>query len=362
MRVTIVLLALSIVASAAPQRSGRGRGRFGNGSGFGTAVESATGAAGATDTADVATATNAIGTANSTGSAGVGAANNAGSGAAAGGDLQSSTTLDPSVIATGFANDGNDKPAENQSPSKTSTNNFINFCATRPDLKITNGQQIPEGSCNPAPMGLLPSKDKMPSSKFVFPKNNDVLAANQSFTVQMAVRNIQLGNFVNALENYYSAPQFLNDQGLIIGHSHVTIDPVASLTDTNPTDPESQFVYFKGINTPQDANGIVSVTLDKGLPPGVYRLASINAAANHQPVLAPIAQHGSMDDMVYFMVSDDPTAVTGNGGNAASTNGTAGAVVGTNSVTASTDSSAASAAAVSGAAEADTGKGRGRRF
>jgi len=115
-------------------------------------------------------------------------------------------------------------------------------------------------------MGLLPSKDKMPSSKFVFPKNNDVLAANQSFTVQMAVRNIQLGvltfgqpaidlvltsyqgNFVNALENYYSAPQFLNDQGLIIGHSHVTIDPVASLTDTNPTDPESQFVYFKVCN------------------------------------------------------------------------------------------------------------------
>ncbi|THU93211.1 hypothetical protein K435DRAFT_584124, partial [Dendrothele bispora CBS 962.96] len=218
--------------------------------------------------------------------------------AAGGGDLQSSTTLDPSVIATGFANDGNVHFTTDQSPSLTSTNNFINFCATT-NLQITNGKQIAEGSCNPAPMGIMPSKDKMPSSKFVSPKNNDVLPANQAFTVQMAAKNIQLGNFVNALENYFAAPQFLNEQGFIVGHSHVTIDPVASLTDTNPTDPESAFVYFKGINTPPDANGIVSVTLDKGLPAGVYRLASINSAANHQPVLAPVAQHGSLDDMVY---------------------------------------------------------------
>ncbi|KAH9915225.1 uncharacterized protein B0H18DRAFT_886113, partial [Fomitopsis serialis] len=36
----------------------------------------------------------------------------------------------------------------------------------------------------------------------------------------------------------------------------------------------------------------------KSLPKGTYRMASINAAANHQAVLVAVAQHGSLDDMV----------------------------------------------------------------
>jgi hypothetical protein len=32
------------------------------------------------------------------------------------------------------------------------------------------------------------------------------------------------------------------------------------------------------------------------LPAGAYRLCSIDAAANHQPVIVPIAQHGFLDD------------------------------------------------------------------
>lgn len=51
------------------------------------------------------------------GNAGAGAGNNtgaagAGAGAAAGGDPQTSLTLDPKVIAGGFANDGQDVPAD----------------------------------------------------------------------------------------------------------------------------------------------------------------------------------------------------------------------------------------------------------
>ncbi|THV05564.1 hypothetical protein K435DRAFT_647008 [Dendrothele bispora CBS 962.96] len=208
------------------------------------------------------------------------------------GDAQSSLTLDPRVLATGFANDG-----QGQVASLTSANNFINFCLTRPDLPITNGKQIDTGSCNPAPMGVLPSVDNMPSSKFIFPKNGVVLQTGEIFTITMAVKQIELGNFVNAKENYFAAPQHLNADGQIIGHTHVTIDPVQSLNDSAPTDPKN-FAYFKGVNTAA-VNGVASVTVDKGLPAGVYRLASINAAANHQPVLVPIAQHGSLDDMVY---------------------------------------------------------------
>jgi hypothetical protein len=85
-------------------------------------------------------------------------------------DPQVSLTLDPAVIAPGFANDGQDVPVAGQVASLTSTNNFINFCLLS-DLPLTNGQQITGGSCNPAPIGLIPSVENMPSSKFVTPPN-----------------------------------------------------------------------------------------------------------------------------------------------------------------------------------------------
>ncbi|KAK7029637.1 hypothetical protein VNI00_014335 [Paramarasmius palmivorus] len=304
MRATFfALFVLAISTSAAPQR-GRGRGR---GSGRGGNVPS-------------------NGTAN--GNANTGVNNNGG--AAAGGadnannnpnDPQQSLTLNPAVIAAGFQNDGVSGSTDPTifTPSLTSSNNFINFCAESPNLPITNGKQIKEGSCNPAPMGVLPSVDNMPASKFISPKNGDVIRTGEVITIQMATKNLELGNFVNAQENYFAAPQRLNAQGNIIaidsdlqGHSHVTIDKLASLDSTEPTDPKFP-AYFKGINAPSAANGDVTVVLDKGLPAGFYRLASINAAANHQPVLAPIQAHGFLDDMVYFTVADDP-ATAGVGG------------------------------------------------
>lgn len=129
--------------------------------------------------------------------------------AAAGGndaDAQDSTTLDPAVIATGFEQDGQETPTAGQVASLTSKNNFINFCLTV-NKPITNGQQIQAGSCNPAPMGVIAATTNMPSSKFVFPPNGATIQANQEFTVQMAINNLEAGNFVNADTNYYSAPQ-----------------------------------------------------------------------------------------------------------------------------------------------------------
>lgn len=38
-------------------------------------------------------------------------------------------------------------------------------------------------------------------------------------------------------------------------------------------------------------------------------MSSINAASNHQPVLIGVAQHGSLDDAVYFTVSDNDTGL-----------------------------------------------------
>ncbi|OJT09141.1 hypothetical protein TRAPUB_14400 [Trametes pubescens] len=225
--------------------------------------------------------------------------NNAGTGGAAAGgdDPQKSLTLVQSVIATGFENDGQDQPTAGQVPSLTSSNNFINFCATVPNLPITNGLQVKTGSCNPAPMGIIASTANMPSSKFVNPKNGATIKANTNFTIQMAISHLETGHFVNANENYFSAPQVVNSAGDIQGHSHVVIDKLTSLDQTTPTDPLNGFVFFKGLNDPA-ANGVLSTVVGGGLPAGTYRLASINAAANHQPALVAIAQHGSLDDMV----------------------------------------------------------------
>ena len=116
----------------------------------------------------------------------------------------------------------------------------------------------------------------------------------------MAINNLQTGNFVNANSNYYSAPQQVNAQGDIIGHSHVVIQALESLDQTTPLDP-TVFAFFKGINGAA-VNGIITADATAGLPAGVYRMSSINAAANHQPVLVAVAQHGSLDDTVYFTV------------------------------------------------------------
>jgi len=250
-------------------------------------------------------------------------------------DPQKSLTLDPKVIASGFANDGQDVPTAGQVPSLTSTNNFINFCLTVPDLPLTNGKQITTGSCNPAPIGVIPSTDNMPSSKFTNPKNGDTIPANTAFTISMAIKNLETGNFVNAQENYFSAPQQVNGQGQIIGHSHVVVEPLESLTQTTPTDPK-QFVFFKGLNVAA-VNGVLTADVTGGLPAGPYRLCSINTSANHQPAIVPIAQHGSLDDCVYFTTSDNGSA---NGNGAATPPATSSAAAGkaaTNTAAGSTD-------------------------
>jgi hypothetical protein len=188
-------------------------------------------------------------------------------------------------------------PAAGQVPSLTSTNNFINFCLSVPNLPITNGKQITTGSCNPAPIGTIPSVDNMPSSKFTFPTNFGTIKANTLFTISMAIQNMQTGFFVNAQENYFSAPQQLNSAGQIQGHSHVVIEQLSSLAQTTPTDPK-KFVFFKGLNAAAQG-GKLTADVTGGLAAGFYKLSSINSAANHQPVIVPIAQHGSLDDAIY---------------------------------------------------------------
>jgi hypothetical protein len=210
--------------------------------------------------------------------------------------------LDSRVICTGFEQDGSPNANAGQEPSLTSTNNFINFCLTAGvNLALTNGQQTPKGSCNPAPMGVLAPSTNMPSSKFVKPKNLDSIKAHTTFEIKMAIRHLEAGHFTNPDTTFYGAPQRLNAGNDILGHPHFVIENLSSVTSTDPSDP-SKFVFFKGVDTAADSDGNVSVNVTGGLPVGEYKLSSINSAANHQPVLVGVAQHGTLDDQIYVRV------------------------------------------------------------
>jgi hypothetical protein len=131
------------------------------------------------------------------------------------------------LVETALENNGQNPPVAGQVASLTSSNNFINFCAGK---TITNGQQVTGGSCNPIPMGDIVPKANMPSCKFVNPANQDTIPANQAFTVTMNINNMQAGVFTNAQKTYYMAPQQLNAQGVVIGHSQcVSFLPLNSI-------------------------------------------------------------------------------------------------------------------------------------
>ncbi|BGO97452.1 hypothetical protein JCM10021v2_001102 [Rhodotorula toruloides] len=230
------------------------------------------------------------------------------------GDPQKNLFLDPSQIAKGLAQDGTTGAgSEAGASSFTSSVSLLAHCGN-PSRTGTR-----TGSCNAVPMGIIAAQTKMPSCKFVNPKNLDTIPANQDFEVQMAINNLVTGNFVNAQQNYFAAPQNVDQNGVIIGHSHVVIEPVDSLTTTTVSDP-TQFAFFKGLNDAAQ-NGILSATVTGGLPAGTYKLSSINSAANHQPALVGVAQHGSLDDAVYFTVADNANAANSNGNANGGSNG-----------------------------------------
>jgi len=356
----LVFASAAVNVSGTPVRrfggKGAGQGQFGQGKG-------GKGAAAASTTAAAAASTDAAAAASTTDAAAAAAASSTDAAAAssADSDPQTSLTLDPQVIASGFAQNGlglNTSEA-GEVASLTSTNNFINFCVeTISQFPITNGQQITTGSCNPAPIGLMVPKSSMPSANFVNPANLDVIPANENFTIQMAISNLDTGFFVNADTNFMSAPQQLNGQGVVQGHSHVVIESITSLTSTSVTDP-STFTFFKGLNDAA-VGGILTAEVAGGVPAGTYRLCSINTDANHTPVAVSVAQHGALDGCVFFTASDNASAAS-SGAAAADTASTAAAADTSSTAAADAEASTtAAAAAATSSAAAATGAGAGK--
>jgi transcription initiation factor TFIID subunit 15 len=186
-------------------------------------------------------------------------------------------------------------------------------------------------------MGKIPAKTNMISAVFTNPQNNQNIAANTDFTISVQTQGLAAGTFTNAANTYYSAPQDLNSAGLIIGHTHVTVQDLGkSQNPTTPLDP-TQFAFFKGINDAGNNKGLLSATVTGGLPAGNYRVCSMTSAANHQPVLMPVAQRGAQDDCVRFTVGGNA-----GGGSGSTTTAKAAATTTTAKAAATTTSSSSS--------------------
>ena len=76
-------------------------------------------------------------------------------------------------------------------------------------------------------MGKIPATQQMVSTVILNPQNGDEVQAEQTFDIQVQIANMELGSFTNADTTYYSAPQDLNGQGQIIGHTHVTVQDLS---------------------------------------------------------------------------------------------------------------------------------------
>jgi len=183
--------------------------------------------------------------------------------------------------------------------------NFINFCAGQ---TLTNGAQLTRGSCNGIPMGKIPAAKNMISAMIVNPQPGDKIPAGETFNIAVQTVHLDAGFFVNPTTNYYTAPQNLNKDGDIIGHCHVTVQEIGSFKSQNPPDPVT-FAFFKGIDDDGNGQGLLQAVVTDGLPAGIYRVCTMIAARNHQPVNMPVAQRGAQDDCTKFEVVD------GTGGN-----------------------------------------------
>jgi hypothetical protein len=151
-------------------------------------------------------------------------------------------------------------------------------------------------------MGRIPAATNMISTLITFPQPSDRLSPLTTFTVTLQMRHLRAGHLVNPSAAYYAAPQDLDEHGDILGHVHVTIQEIGeSLREGHAPDP-AVFAFFKGVDDPGDGKGGLTAEVTGGLPRGVYRVCTMTAARNHQPVVMPVAQRGAQDDCVRFEV------------------------------------------------------------
>lgn len=167
-------------------------------------------------------------------------------------------------------------------------------------------------------MGDIPAKTNMVSSIITFPLTGSVIPSDTDFTITVQMNNLVAGSFTDADTTYYAAPQFLQN-GIIVGHTHITVQDLGNTLNPTVAPDATQFAFFKGINNAGNGKGLLSANVTGGLPAGNYRVCTMASATNHQPVLMPVAQRGTSDDCTKFVVNGTGTTI-----NAAANNGAKG--------------------------------------
>ncbi|CAG8600988.1 1182_t:CDS:1, partial [Racocetra fulgida] len=173
------------------------------------------------------------------------------------------------------------------------------FCKNLTGVPELNGTQIPSGFCSSQIMGQIPSDDHIPSTLILAPSNEAGISVNQTFNVTVKITNLETGHFSDPKTEYYLEPQTLNEDGVVLGHSHIVIQLLTSETDV----PNSKtFVFFEGLN---DAftDGVFTQEVSGGLPAGRYRICTLSSTFTHQPVIMPVAKRGAQDDCIRITVS-----------------------------------------------------------
>jgi type II secretory pathway pseudopilin PulG len=180
-----------------------------------------------------------------------------------------------------------------------------------PDAQICNKSKLTKSNgtqnktpgaggrtCSATQLGEIPDITKMTSQLIVSPRNGQRIKAGQPFTVSIKVANLETGNFDDPNAQYYSFSQQLDKEGLVKGHSHVTIQ---ALNGNNAPDAQ-KFDFFKGLNNAA-VNGVLSVAVDQGLTtPGQKRICTMSSSFAHTPLIMPVAQRGAQDDCIRITI------------------------------------------------------------
>ncbi|KAL4980429.1 hypothetical protein BDW66DRAFT_147372 [Aspergillus desertorum] len=220
------------------------------------------------------------------------------------GSQRSWTVLESDNIQTASQHDG--LPSNNSfgyAPSATDPANFINYCSKR---VLTNGMPSEKGSCNGIVMGDIPADENMVSTIITFPLPGQLFPAHTPLVIEFRTSNLNTGFVTNPDSTLYSAPQALQD-GNIVGHVHITIQSLFDYRNDKlkgygvPPDP-AKFVFFETVFGEGDALNGFSVNVPEGLPMGFYRVCTMAAASNHQPVIMPVVERGAQDDCQKFQV------------------------------------------------------------
>jgi len=199
------------------------------------------------------------------------------------------------IAATALVSLSSSVLAADPKPNAFKTAEAVQFCKDSRLLRA-NGTQIRSGCCSSTVQGAIPDVTKMTSTLITFPRNGGSVIAGRNFTVKVKVKNLATGFFSDPVKDYYDLPQQLNRNGVIIGHSHITIQKL----DGDKIPDATVFAFFKGLNLEAVDGLLTQVAI---LPfTGLYRMCTMSSGFTHQSVIMPVAQRGAQDDCIRFTV------------------------------------------------------------